>query len=68
MPLLFIGLWPRGISDGIDTSVSSRFQSLENPKSNFGLDCCPVDEVLVNGKQGVSSGNSSNNENLEGRK
>ncbi|MEC8243986.1 MAG: NADH-quinone oxidoreductase subunit M [Verrucomicrobiota bacterium] len=66
VPLLFIGLWPRGISEGIDTSVSSRFQSLENPKSNFGLpDCCPVDEVLVNGKKGVSTGNTSNKENME---
>ena len=66
---LFIGLWPRGISEGIDTSVSSRFQSLENPKSNFGLpDCCPVDEVLVNGKKGVSTGNTSNKENMEGEK
>ena len=67
MPLLFIGLWPRGISEGIDTSVSSRFQSLEI-QVNFGLpDCCPVDEVLVNGKK-VYLPETLPKENMEGGK
>ena len=47
IPLLFIGLWPKSISQGIDTNVSQRYQLLENGNNNYGLpSCCPVDQVF----------------------
>ena len=47
VPLLFIGLWPKSISQGIDTNVSQRYQLLENGDNNYGLpSCCPVDQVF----------------------
>ena len=47
IPLLFIGLWPKSISQGIDTNVSQRYQLLENGDNNYGLpSCCPVDKVF----------------------
>ena len=47
IPLLFIGLWPKSISQGIDTNVSQRYQLLENGDNNYGLpSCCPVDQVF----------------------
>ena len=66
VPLLLIGLLPRGISEGIDTNVTSRFQMLENPKSNFGLpECCPVDEVLIINKRGIVPESITNKEMME---
>lgn len=47
LPLMFIGLWPKGISEGIDTNITKRYELLEKGGSNFGLpSCCPVDQVL----------------------
>jgi NADH-quinone oxidoreductase subunit M len=47
LPLMFIGLWPKGISEGIDTSISKRYELLEKGGSNYGLpSCCPVDQVF----------------------
>lgn len=43
LPLLFIGLWPKGISEGIDANISSRYQIFNKGDGNFGLpSCCPV--------------------------
>ena len=51
VPLLFIGLWPKGISQGIDINVSNRYEILEKGNSNYGLpSCCPVDQVFKNGQ------------------
>ena len=51
LPLLFIGLWPKGISQGIDINVTNRYELLEKGNSNYGLpSCCPVDQVFKNGK------------------
>ena len=47
LPLLFLGLWPKGISQGIDTNVTDRYELLEKGGSNYGLpSCCPVDQVF----------------------
>ena len=47
VPLLFLGLWPKGVSEGIDTNISARYQILENGEGGYGLpSCCPVDVVL----------------------
>jgi len=51
VPLLFIGLWPKGISQGIDINVTNRYELLEKGSSNYGLpSCCPVDQVFKNGQ------------------
>jgi len=55
LPLLFLGLWPRGISQGIDTNISDRYELLEKGDSNYGLpECCPVDQVFK--KDTISEG------------
>jgi NADH-quinone oxidoreductase subunit M len=47
VPLLFLGLWPKGVSEGIDANISARYQILENGEGGYGLpSCCPVDQVL----------------------
>jgi NADH-quinone oxidoreductase subunit M len=47
VPLLFLGLWPKGVSEGIDANISARYQILENGEGGYGLpSCCPVDLVL----------------------
>ncbi|MAH26963.1 MAG: NADH-quinone oxidoreductase subunit N, partial [Opitutae bacterium] len=62
-PLLFLGLWPKGVSEGIDTNISARYQILENGEGGYGLpSCCPVDLVL---NKSVSSTSESNDKNKE---
>ena len=47
VPLLFLGLWPKGVSEGIDANISARYQILENGEGGYGLpSCCPVDVVM----------------------
>lgn len=46
LPLLFIGLWPKGISEGIDVNISSRYQIFDKGDGNLGLpSCCPVSVI-----------------------
>ena len=50
LPLLLIGLWPKGISEGIDVNISSRYEIFEKGDRNLGLpSCCPVD-LTVDGR------------------
>jgi len=47
VPLLFLRLWPEGLSERIDTNISARYQILENGEGGYGLpSCCPVDVVM----------------------
>ena len=58
IPLLFLGLWPRGISQGIDTNISDRYELLEKGDSNYGLpECCPVDQVFKKDTLSEGEGN-----------
>ena len=58
LPLLFLGLWPRGISQGIDTNISDRYELLEKGDSNYGLpECCPVDQVFKKDTLSEGEGN-----------
>jgi NADH-quinone oxidoreductase subunit M len=46
LPLLFIGLWPKGISEGIDVNISSRYQIFDKGDGNLGLpSCCPLSVI-----------------------
>ena len=61
LPLMFIGLWPKGISEGIDTSISKRYELLEKGGSNYGLpSCCPVDQVFKKDVDNESQSGSIN--------
>ena len=61
LPLIFIGLWPKGISEGIDTSISKRYELLEKGGSNYGLpSCCPVDQVFKKDVDNESQSGSIN--------
>ncbi|MBD37301.1 MAG: NADH-quinone oxidoreductase subunit N [Opitutae bacterium] len=63
LPLMFIGLWPKGISEGIDTSITKRYELLEKGGSNYGLpSCCPVDQVF---KKDVNNQSQSDAKNVE---
>ena len=62
LPLMFIGLWPKGISEGIDTSITKRYELLEKGGSNYGLpSCCPVDQVF---KKDVNNQSQSDAKNV----
>ena len=62
LPLMFIGLWPKGISEGIDTNITKRYELLEKGGSNFGLpSCCPVDKVF---KKDVNNKSQSEAKNV----
>lgn len=64
-PLVFIGLWPKGISEGIDISITKRYELLEKGGSNYGLpSCCPVDQVF---KKSVTNKSQSDAKNVEER-
>ena len=64
-PLVFIGLWPKGISEGIDISITKRYELLEKGGSNYGLpSCCPVDQVF---KKSVTNQSQSEAKNVEER-
>ncbi len=66
LPLVFIGLWPKGISEGIDISITKRYELLEKGGSNYGLpSCCPVDQVF---KKSVTNQSQSDAKNVEERK
>ena len=43
LPLLLLGLWPKSVSDGIDTNVSSQLSILnEEGRGDYALPpCCP---------------------------
>jgi NADH-quinone oxidoreductase subunit M len=63
LPLMFIGLWPKGISEGIDTGITKRYELLEKGGSNYGLpSCCPVDQVF---KKDVKNQSQSDAKNVE---
>lgn len=63
LPLMFIGLWPKGISEGIDTGITKRYELLEKGGSNYGLpSCCPVDQVF---KKDVNNQSQSDAKNVE---
>tara|TARA_B100001248_G_C27380754_1_gene456814 strand:- start:471 stop:2117 length:1647 start_codon:yes stop_codon:yes gene_type:complete len=65
LPLVFIGLWPKGISEGIDISITKRYELLEKGGSNYGLpSCCPVDQVF---KKSVTNQSQSEAKNVEER-
>ena len=62
-PLLFLGLWPKGVSEGIDANISARYQILENGERGYGLpSCCPVDLVLNKSASSTSESNDKNEE------
>ena len=63
LPLMFLGLWPKGIAEGIDTSITKRYELLEKGGSNYGLpSCCPVDQVF---KKDVNNQGQSEAKNVE---
>ena len=63
LPLMFLGLWPKGIAEGIDTSITKRYELLEKGGSNYGLpSCCPVDQVF---KKDVNNQSQSDAKNVE---
>ncbi len=47
VPLILLGLWPKGVSQGVDTNIQARYEILEKGDGSYGLpSCCPVDQVL----------------------
>ena len=63
IPLLFLGLWPKGVSEGIDSNISKRYQILENGDGGYGLpSCCPVDVFLDKSGSSTSEPNKKSKE------
>ena len=47
VPLILLGLWPKGVSQGVDMNIQARYEILEKGDGSYGLpSCCPVDQVL----------------------
>ena len=42
--LLFLGLWPRGISERIDKEIYSRYSLSSSGQAGLLLPCCPMDK------------------------
>ena len=53
--LLFLGLWPRGISDRIDQEISSRYSQLTSDASMSLPPCCLLKEGDLENNQSLST-------------
>ena len=52
--LLFIGLWPRGISDRIDQEINSRYSQLSSEQSMSLPPCCLLEKGDLENNQSLS--------------
>jgi NADH-quinone oxidoreductase subunit M len=57
--LLFLGLWPRGVSDRIDQEIGSRYQKMNIVSlSKFTPECCLLGSDISVQENNMSSGSS----------
>jgi hypothetical protein len=53
--LLFLGLWPRGISDRIDQEIDSRYSQLRSEQTMSLPPCCLLENGDSENNQSLSS-------------